>query len=123
MPKNPDIPDATAGCGLYRPRVARYLAESFVPRASARDRDLGQTAVRARAEAEQLTREGARVHLLQAIFVPEDETCFLLYEAASAELVTEVSRRISLSCERIVEALEVGLERPLNTPQASEPGR
>jgi hypothetical protein len=39
-----------------------------------------------------------------AIFVPEDETCFFLYEAASADAVREVVHRAALSFERVSEA-------------------
>jgi uncharacterized protein DUF4242 len=71
-----------------------------VPRAAAVD--LAQTASRADVEARRI----ACIRFLRAILVPEDETCFLLYEAASPELVAEASRRVSLSCDRIVEVFE-----------------
>ena len=38
-------------------------------------------------------------------FVPEDETCFVLCEAASAEAVRETVRRAALTFERIAEAV------------------
>jgi len=54
--------------------------------------------------AEELTAEGRPVRLLRSIFVPEDETCFLLVEAATAETVRETARRAALPLERVVEA-------------------
>ena len=60
----------------------------------------GERVGRAAAE---VTAEGKPVRLLQSIFVPEDETCFLLVEAAQAETVRETARRAGLSIERVVE--------------------
>jgi hypothetical protein len=54
--------------------------------------------------ADELTGEGRPVRLLRSIFVPEDETCFVLVEAATAETVRETARRAALPCERVVEA-------------------
>ena len=51
-----------------------------------------------------LTAEGRPVRLVRSIFVPEDETCFVLVEAATAETVRETARRAALACERVVEA-------------------
>jgi len=39
------------------------------------------------------------------IFVPEDETCFHLYEAISADAIREVAQRAELSFERVLEAI------------------
>ena len=54
--------------------------------------------------AAELTVEGRPVRLVRSIFVPEDETCFLLVEAATAETVLETARRAALPLERVVEA-------------------
>ena len=56
---------------------------------------------RARRAAEQLAREGHEVRYLRSIFVPEDETCFLLYEASSADAVREAALLAELPFERI----------------------
>ena len=55
--------------------------------------------------ADQLTREGQQVRLLQSLFVPQDETCFLLFEAQSKDAVAEAARRCGLRFERLVEAV------------------
>jgi Protein of unknown function (DUF4242) len=80
----------------------RFLVESYLPRAGADDR-VG-IAARARAAADELAREVAHVRYVEAIFVPEDEMCLLVYEADSAELVREAGRRAGIACERVVEA-------------------
>jgi hypothetical protein len=83
--------------------VTEYLVEVYVARADGTAVDLG--AERAQRAAEELTREGTPARFLRAIFVPEDETCFYLYEAASAEAVREAAERAVLRFERIAEAV------------------
>ncbi|MDQ3065775.1 MAG: DUF4242 domain-containing protein [Actinomycetota bacterium] len=77
-----------------------YLVEVYLPRSRADE--ARATARRARAAAEQLTREGMAVHYVRTTFLPADETCFHLFEASSAEVVEEVSRRAELSRARVV---------------------
>jgi len=83
--------------------VATFLVELYLSRDDAAAVEHGAAA--ARVAAEQLTREGTPVRFLRSLFVPEDETCFHVYEAASAEAVREAARRASLPFERITEAL------------------
>jgi hypothetical protein len=54
--------------------------------------------------AAELTAESRPVRLLRSILVPEDETCFLLLCADTAETVRETARRAALAVERVVEA-------------------
>jgi hypothetical protein len=82
--------------------VPQYLLELYV---ASRSTIPLQAAARARASANAMSRDGRRVHYLRSIFIPEDETCFLLFEAASPELVAEASRRAALDHNRIVEAI------------------
>jgi len=82
--------------------MAEFLVEAYVPRgdptlAACRDR-------RTRLVAEELTLEGEPVRCLHSIFVPEDETCFYLFEALSVEAVREAAQRASLRIDRIAEA-------------------
>ena len=42
---------------------------------------------------------------LRSIYVPEDETCLLLFEAASADAVSEVAQPAALPFERLVAAI------------------
>jgi ubiquinone/menaquinone biosynthesis C-methylase UbiE len=57
----------------------------------------------ARAAAE-LTREGRPARCLRSIFVPEDETCFLLYDALSADVVEDALDRAGIRHAHISEA-------------------
>jgi hypothetical protein len=83
--------------------MGEFLVEVYVSRTNAGA--VRQGAVRVRLAAEELTREGTPVRYLRSIFVPEDETCFLLCEAVSAEAVRESARRAALRFERIAEAV------------------
>ena len=79
--------------------MAEYLVELYVAQG---DHAAAQhhVAVAERAGAD-LTREGRAVRYLQSFFVPEDETCFLLYEADSVDLVTEAVGRAGLRLEHV----------------------
>jgi hypothetical protein len=70
---------------------------------------LEQLTARARKAAEELTRVGTPVRFLRSIYVPEDETCFHLYQAASPEHVREAARRANLPLENVAVAIN-GLE-------------
>lgn len=83
--------------------MAEFLLELYVPRTDADAVERGARS--ARLAAEELTREGTPVSYLRSIFVPEDETCFYLYEAASADAVREAARRARLPFERVAEAV------------------
>jgi hypothetical protein len=41
------------------------------------------------------------------IFLPEEETCFHLYEAASVGDVREAAARAGIGCERVVDAVDL----------------
>jgi Nickel responsive protein SCO4226-like len=82
--------------------VPRYLVEEYVPRS--REARLAGRA--ARAAAEELAREGTPVHYVRTTFLPDDETCFHVFEAASEEAVGEVCQRARIGSGRIVRAVE-----------------
>jgi uncharacterized protein DUF4242 len=44
------------------------------------------------------------VRFVRTVFVPEDETCFYLYEAASADVVRQAARCAGLGVESVTEA-------------------
>jgi hypothetical protein len=83
--------------------MAEFLLELYVSRADRHVVEAGSE--RARAAAEQLTREGTPVRYLRSLFVPEEETCFYFYEAASAGDVREAARRAALPNENVAEAI------------------
>ena len=75
-----------------------------MPRSRARD---ARTAGRdARIAAEELSREGISIRYLRTTFVPNDETCFHVFESADKRAVGEVCRRAGIGTARIVRALE-----------------
>ena len=90
--------------GAYFQPMTEFLVELYVSRTDAGTVERG--AERTRIAAEELTREGIPVRYVRSIFVPEDETCFLLVEAGSAEHVREVARRAHLRVEHLVKTSE-----------------
>jgi hypothetical protein len=84
--------------------MTRYLVELYLSRAGSNG--LAAATERARSAAEAMAREGLHVQWLRTIFVPDDETCFHLYEAASAELVGEAVGRAGIGFERVLAATE-----------------
>jgi len=81
-----------------------YLVETYLPHSRAAEaREAGR---RARAAAAELAREGTPIRYVRTTFLPDDETCFHLFEASSADAVAEVSRRAELGHGRIVPAIE-----------------
>lgn len=63
-----------------------------------------QHAHRAERATVDMTREGRTLRCVRSIFVPQDETCFLLYEAPSVADVEEAVRRAGLRHEHISSA-------------------
>ena len=53
--------------------------------------------------AAELSVEGTSVRYVRSIFVPKDETCFLLYEAGSADDVREAASRAGVPFEHVAE--------------------
>jgi Protein of unknown function (DUF4242) len=86
--------------------VAEFMLEFYIARTDPAAAE--QAAERARAAVEALAREGTPVSFLRSIFVPEDETCFLLYEAPSVEAVRLAAERANLPFERVAEAVSEG---------------
>ncbi|HEX4929894.1 MAG TPA: nickel-binding protein [Gaiellaceae bacterium] len=84
--------------------MASYLVEAYVPRG--RPKELEAAAGRAREAAARLTEEGLRIRFLRSTFVPDDELCFLIFEAESRALVAEAASRAAIEYERILEAIE-----------------
>lgn len=84
--------------------MAEFLVEVYVPRTAGAAVVI--TEVRARSGARELTGEGRPVRFVRSMFVPEDETCFFLYEAASADLVDAAMRRAGLPFERVAELFD-----------------
>lgn len=60
---------------------------------------------RARRAAEEMRAEGTPVRFLRSVFVPEDESCFFLYEGPSAEAVRAAAGRAELTVAHVDETI------------------
>jgi hypothetical protein len=85
--------------------MGEYLVEAYQPRLG--DEARVELVARVRAAADEMTRDHVPVRYVRSIFVPEDETCFHVFEAGSAGAVRIASERAGLSAQRIVEAVGV----------------
>jgi hypothetical protein len=96
--------------------AARYLVELTRPRDGWLA--LQGASSRARRAADALQQQGELVRFLRAIYVPEDDTCFFLIEAGSAELVDEVGERSGVDFRRITEPVDAarGWQRAVRPP-------
>ena len=81
----------------------RYLVELHRPQDGWGE--LQSVAARARAAAEQLRAGGTPVRFLRSLFVPEDETCFLLFEGESRGSVRRVVAHAGLGFGGFVQTL------------------
>jgi hypothetical protein len=84
--------------------MADFLAEVYAPRLD--DAGLAGLVAQLEAAVDAMAAEAFRVTHLWSIHVPEDETCFHLFEAESAETVAMAGRRAGLTFDRISEAVE-----------------
>jgi hypothetical protein len=82
--------------------VVTFALELHVPRSRAAC--LAELEARAQTAADELSRTGTPVRYLRALYLPEDETCFLLAEAGSQPAAALLSERAGLDSIRIVEA-------------------
>jgi hypothetical protein len=78
-----------------------YLAEFYMPAEST----LSSVAERARAGAEQTAGAGGDVIFVEAIFLPQDESCFVLYQANRAADVIAAGSLARLSFDRVTDAM------------------
>lgn len=95
--------------------VPSYLVETYVSRSNTDERVAREC--RARAAAEELTRERTSVRFERSIHIPEDEICFFVFEAGSSGDAALVAERARLAPVRIVEVVsnadeECGSDRP-----------
>jgi hypothetical protein len=80
-----------------------YLVETYLARGHAGERAARER--RARAVAEELTRAGTCVRFSGTIHIPEDEICFVVFDAASGRTAALAATRAELDPFRIVEAV------------------
>jgi hypothetical protein len=85
--------------------VTEFMIELYVSRI---DTDsVGRAAQRAQLAANAMTREGTPVRYLRSLHVVSDETCFLLFEAESIDVVRDLARSALLPVEHLAEVVEV----------------
>ncbi len=83
-----------------------YLVETYLARSLARERAARE--LRARSAAEELTEGGMGVRFDRSIYVPEDEICFFVFDAASSQDVAMAAQHAELRPLRVVEAVSSG---------------
>ena len=83
--------------------AARYLVELSPPDGGFDD--IHSLGARSRAASEELSRRGTAVRFLRSVFLPEDGSCLLVFEAASGEAVTEACKRAAIGVGRVSETL------------------
>lgn len=88
----------------------RYVAELTVPPSSGVG-DIQAIAARSRAACSALAQTGTHVRFLRSLFVPEDGTCFLLFESGSAAAVEQAGKHAALPARRIDQALRIDCPR------------
>lgn len=86
-----------------------YLVETYLSRREAGERASRER--RARAAAEELTRERTAVRFEHSIHLPEDEICFYVFDAPSAQEATLAAERAGLDPTRVVRAVPSGQEQ------------
>ena len=97
---DPHVPGPVPGG--YRSDVL-YLAEFYLPAGST----LASVAQRARAGAERAAGTGTDVIFVEAIFLPRDESCFVLYRARRAADVTAAGALAGLTFDRVTDAMVI----------------
>jgi hypothetical protein len=88
--------------------LSLFLAERYVSSANPELAHLD--AARASAASNEPTQSGKTVRYLGSTLIPSDETCFVLFEARSADDVRRLLERAQITCDRVVEAVQIGAE-------------
>jgi hypothetical protein len=86
-------------------KLGRYLLE-LAPRQAGYE-DIRSLADRTRQACAALSRDGVTVRLLRSVFVPEDGTCLLVFDASSAPAVADAGRLAGLPQTRLSVLLDL----------------
>ncbi len=81
-----------------------YVVEAYLPRLSREE--LSSFEQRLRRAAEIVSRSGTPIEHVRSVHIPQDETCFHFFEAASADAVGAAGKQAGVVFDRITEALE-----------------
>ena len=85
-----------------------YLAEFYLPAGST----LADVVQRVRAGAEEAAGAGIDIAFVEAIFLPRDENCFVLYRALRETDVAAAGSLAGLAFERVTSAITSGTPGP-----------
>ena len=88
--------------------MPKYLVERRLPGLT--EQQLKAAAMRAKVSTSQMTQEGTPVRYLRSMYIPGEEKCFCLFEAASADVVKQANERAQLPMQHIFEAVHVSSE-------------
>jgi len=88
--------------------MPQYLVERRLPGFTT-EQLMGAAGAAKRTTAE-MTSEGKPVRYLRSTFIPGEDKCFCLFEAANPEVVREANVRAGLPLERIVEAAHISAD-------------
>lgn len=83
--------------------MPEFLVETYVARDGGDS--VAQAGERARQATLELAKEGVTVGYVRSIYVPDDETCFFLYEAETIDAVRVAARLAELPFDRVTEAV------------------
>jgi Protein of unknown function (DUF4242) len=83
-----------------------YCLELYLPRGS--NARIEKAADDARRAAEALSTDGVPIRYVRSTYLDEDETCFHLFEAESAQEVAAAAHRAGLTGGRITPAIGAG---------------
>jgi hypothetical protein len=98
--------------------MPEFLAETYIPRGAPGTSAAAPSAGDLARAVEQTSRPGAPVRFLGAVAIPEEETCFWLYQAACAGAVRAAMTAAGLRPERVTPAVTLG---PLNSAPGPAP--
>jgi hypothetical protein len=90
--------------------MATFMVERYLPGAGAGAGRAAAAELLAKQVAIHVTAEGGTVRHLRSLFVPQDEQCFALFEAASAQTLAETIERAGIAYERIAEVIDLTTE-------------
>ena len=83
-----------------------YCLELYMPRGS--NARIEEAADDARRAAEALSADSVSIRYVRTTYLDEDDTCFHLFEAESAQEVAAAAHRAGLAGARITPAIEAG---------------
>ena len=101
---------------LARAPLSRFLIE-LTPTPDG-FQDIQALAARSRDACRDLTSLGTPVRFLRSVFLPEDGTCLLLFDAASAGAVEEAGRRAALPAGPVSEIARAAAPDAAAAPNA-----